>query len=72
MIKKMSDLKTFDEVVEVSDTNKNVLIHNLTLLKKKNSNDPERLIAGVDFIKTKEGRKKYTPVGILKLTKGLN
>lgn len=66
----MSDLKTFDEVVKATGKSESFLAHNLTLLKKKKPSDPERLIAGVDFIKTKGGREKYTPDGVRKLVGG--
>ena len=67
IIKHMADIKTFTEVVETTGISKNLLTHNLLYLKKKKPNDPERLIAGVDFVKTKGGRELYTPAGIEKL-----
>jgi len=68
----INDIKTLNEVVEITGINEALLKNNITMMKKKRSGDPEKLIAGVDYIESKNKRELYTPVGIKKLTKGLN
>ena len=66
----ITDIKTFSEVVEMTGIDEILLEHNIGMLKRKRKDDPEKLIAGTDYIKTKLGNEKYTPVGIEKIIKG--
>jgi len=58
----MSDIKTLSEVVEISNLKCCVVLHNIKMLKKNG-----RLIAGVDYLHTRNKIEKYTPVGITKI-----
>jgi len=70
MIKCMSEVKTLSEVSQMSKISESNLIHNINRRKRKKNDDPEKLIAGVDYLLTRYGVEKYTPSGIYKITGG--
>ena len=63
----MSDIKTLSEVAEITGIKEGLLKYNIDMKKRKQRDDPGKLIPGVDYIKSRSGHELYTPVGIEKI-----